>query len=142
MMGAALSLILTPVGKLTIFFTLLAAVALAGYVALKQHDAALLAQQNLVAQQAIAVEQAAHAQRTIATLQQENAQAMADVAAAGSIKRTISNAPNSSACAGSAPVGAALRGLQPAGGGHHAPAKASPSPVAVPAGASPAGPGN
>lgn len=132
-LGAGL---LSPITKCAVFLALVLSVAASGYMLLKQHDANVLAQQNLVTQQAEAVEQAAHAQRTIATLQQENAQAMAEAASSSAVKRSIANATNSSACAGSAPVGAALRGLQqPSGSGHAAKGKPASSNVAVPAGA-------
>jgi hypothetical protein len=142
-MGAAIfSFILSPAGKFAREAALVAGLLFVGWLLLQAHDARVLAEQNLVTQQAIGAEQAAHAQRTIVTLQQENAQAMADVAAAGSVKRTISNVPNSSACASSPRIGAALRGLQPASGGHAAQGKPATSDVEVPAGAGEADPGN
>ena len=131
-----LALIATPVAKFAVFMALVLSLAVAGYTIVHQWDDSITAENNLAATKAEAVEQAAHAQRTIATLQQENAQAMQDVATVSAVKRNIANAKNSSACAGSAPVGAALLGLQqPTSGGPAAKGKPAGSHVAVPAGA-------
>jgi hypothetical protein len=120
-----LALIVSPLGKLIGILSLIAGVALGGYLLLKQHDADVLANQNLVTQKAIMAQQAKQAAATIAALQQENAQAEIDVVASASVKRTISNAPSSSSCAHSPAIGAALLGLQQPGSGHAAAGKAS-----------------
>ena len=138
-----LSFLTVPVAKFAVFMALVLSLVVAGYTIVKQWDASITAENNLAATKAEAVEQAAHAQRTIATLQLENSQATADLAAASTIKRNIASAVNSSACAGSAPIGAALRGLQqPASGGPAAKGKPAARNVAVPAGAGAPVPGN
>ena len=53
-----LALIVSPLGKLIGILSLIAGVALGGYLLLKQHDADVLANQNLVTQKAIMAQQA------------------------------------------------------------------------------------
>jgi hypothetical protein len=127
--------LLTPFAKLAVVVALVLTVVASGYLLLQQHDARVLAEQNLVVQKQITAEQAAQAARTIATLQQENAQALADAASAASTKRSISNAKVTSTCAGSPAIGAALRGLQSAGDGPGAKGKLPGQPVGVSGGA-------
>ena len=115
-MGAAIAFLTSPLGKLAREAALVLGLIFAGWLLLQQHDARVLAEQNLVTQKAISAKQTADAARTIAVLQRENTEAEQETTVVVTAKRNIANAPDTG-CPDPA-VRAALDGLRPASGGH------------------------
>jgi hypothetical protein len=117
-MGAFLAFLISPLGKLAREAALVLGLVAAGWFLLQQHDANVLAAQNLATEKVVAAKNAADAQRTIRVLQKENAEAQVETTLVVTAKRNIANAPDQSGCPDPA-VRAALDGLHTDTGGRH-----------------------